>query len=884
MGNRVKGFFRTLFRRRRFEKEMAEELGFHLEMEAGKLAAQGLDADTARLEAVHRFGGVDRYADECRDATGASLWDALRQDVRVALRGLRRNPGYAAAALATLALGIGANVAVFSVVHSVFLQSLPYGGGERLVHLRQAAPSLGLEDIGFSAKEVADYASQSRTLDGVAEYHSMWFILIRDPEPERVQTGVVSANFFDLVGVKPILGRTFRPGEDAHGAEPLLVLSYEYWMRSHGGDPKIVGRTFKMNDRVHTVIGVLPPMPGYPDANDVYMPTSACPFRDGEAARTHRDHRMSTVFARLATHATPRAADGELTTIAGRLVHAYPEAYAGSQGRIGISAVPVRNELTERARPTFLILFGTVGLVLLLACANVANLTVARQLRRQRELALRSALGAGRGRLARQMLTESTVLALGGGILGVGLAAGALGLLVSFAARFTPRAAEIRMDLPVLLFALGVSVATGLAFGILPSLSRRTDLARDLAEGGDRASGGVRRHRLRDALIVVQVAISFMLLIGAGLMLKSLWRLTRVDPGFRSERVLTARLDLNFSRYLEAPPRRAFQARLLEDVGGQPGVLSAAIAGTFPLNDGGQSTGTFLLEGKSASNADLRPVADFQQVSAGYFATIGVPVKRGRLFSEADRDGTPPVAVINETMAHHLFPDSDPIGRRLSIDEGKTWIEIVGVSGDVRQYGLDRRPPDQVYLAAKQYPPLSSTILVRTAEAPMATSRRVRAAVHAIDPEQAIDRFRTLEEVRANALASPRLTSVLLGLFAALALAITSAGIAGVVAYSVGERRQEFGIRLALGADPQQVMGMVLRQALAMAAVGLAVGFLGSHLLASAMSRLLFEVNPTDPPTFLAMGAVLGAVAAAASFLPARRVTRVDPMIALRTS
>jgi predicted permease len=862
---------------------MAEELGFHIEMEARKLEARGLDAESARREAVQRFGGVDRYADECRDASGLAFWDALRQDVRGALRGLRRNPGYAAAALVTLALGIGANVAVFSVVHGVFLQSLPYGGGERLVRLRQTAPGLGLSDIAFSPREAADYAAQTRTLSGLAEYHSMWFILLREPEPERVQTGVVSANFFDVVGVKPILGRTFRKGEDAPGSEPLLVLSHEYWQRSHGGDPGIVGRTFKMNDRVHTVIGVLPPMPGYPDANDVYMPTSACPFRGSAATSNSRTARMVTLFGRLAPGATVSAANAELATISGRLVREFPDAYAGSQGRVEVTGVPLREELTERARPTFLVLFGTVGLVLLLACANVANLTVARQLRRQRELALRAALGAGRGRLARQMLTESTVLALAGGVLGVGLAAGGLGLLVSFAARFTPRANEIRIDLPVLLFALVVSIATGLVFGMLPSLSRRVDLARDLSAGGERA-GGAPRHRLRDALIVVQVAISFMLLIGAGLMLKSLWKLARVDPGFTTERVLTARLDLNFSRYRDAAVRRGFQDRLLAELGAEPGVVSSAIAGTIPLNDGGPQNGTFRLEGKAAAREDLLSVADFQQVSPGYFASIGVPLRRGRLFSDADRENTPLVAVVNETMARHLWAETGAIGRRLSIDDGKTWIEVVGVVGDVRQYGLDRRPEDQVYLAARQYPPLSATLLVRTAERPTGLSRRVRAAVHRLDGEQAVDRFRTLDEVRANALASPRLTSVLLGLFAALALAITSAGIAGVVAYSVGERKQEFGIRLALGADPRQVMGMVLRRALALAALGLAVGFAGSHLLAGAMSRLLFEVNATDPPTFLSMAAVLAAVAALASFLPARRVTRVDPMIALKAS
>jgi putative ABC transport system permease protein len=884
MTGRFAAAWRTLLRRSAAEREMDEELRFHLEMEVEKLVGRGLDAEAARTEALRSFGGVDRYKEECRDARGLSRFESLSQDIRYALRGLRRNPGYTAAALATLALGIGANVAVFSVVHGVFLQSLPYGGGERLVRLRQDAPGVGIEDAPFSPREVSDYAAATRSLSGVAEYHSMWFILLRQPEPERVQTGVVSANFFDVVGVSPLLGRTFLPGEDAAGAEPVLVLSYDYWQRSHGGDPRIVGQTFKMNDRIHTVVGVLPPMPAYPDENDVYMPASACPFRGSAAASNDRNARMVSVFGRLKPGATLQALQADLATIFARLSRENPAAYPGPEARTTVTGAPLRKELTERARPTFLVLLATVGLVLLLACANVANLTLARQLRRQREMALRTALGAGRARLARQMLTESTVLSLAGGLLGVLLAAGALGLLVSFAARFTPRASEIRIDGMVLLFALGVSIATGLAFGLIPSLSARQNLVAALQEGGDRSTGGVVRHSLRSALVVVQVAISFVLLIGAGLMLRSLWKLQRVDPGFDTERVLTMRLDLNFSKYTDREKRRIFQQRLLERLAGQPGVVSSAIAGTFPLNDGGPQNGAFQIEGNPVPSADLRPQADFQNVSPGYFATIRIPLLRGRSFSDADRADTNQVSVINQTMARHFWGSRDPVGKRLSINGGETWIEIVGVVGDVRQYGLDRRPTDQIYLALQQFPPLSATVLLRSASKPLAMSRLVRDAVHGIDPEQAVDRFRTLEQVRANSLASPRLTSILLGLFAVLALGITSAGIAGVVAFSVGQRTQEFGIRLALGADPRQVIAMVLRQAMTLVALGLALGFVGAHLLAGAMSRLLFEVNATDPPTFLAMSVVLAGVAAGASFLPARRITAVDPMIALRAA
>jgi putative ABC transport system permease protein len=884
MTSRVKSAFRALLRGPAIESQLDEEMRFHIDMETRKLVERGLPPEEARREALLAFGGIEKHKEESRDATGAPVIETLLQDVRYGVRGLKRNPVFAAAAVATLALGIGANAAIFSVVHGVFLQALPYGGGDGLVRLRQDAPAINVTDAPFSPVELTDYAARNRTLAGLAEYHSMWFVLLGKSEPERVQTGVVAANYFDVLGVKPLLGRSFRAGEDEAGAEPLLLLSYDYWMRSWGGDPGVVGRALRMNDRIHTVIGVLPPMPAYPDDNDVYMPVSACPFRGRPEMNHDRTQRMVQVFARIKPGVSLAAARADLNGIGQGLATQYPEAYPAKGSGFVMGAVSLRDELTQSARPTFLVLFGIVGLVLLLACANVANLTLARLLRRRRELALRSALGAGRLRLARQLVTESTLVALAGGALGLLFASGGLRLLVAFAARFTPRAREIAIDGPVLLFALVVSLVTGIAFGLIPAVSARRSLTLALQEGGDRSTSGVVRHRMRSALIVLQVAISFTLLIGAGLMIRSLWKLQGVDPGFRVGRVLTTRLDLNFTKYTDAPRRWAFEKQVLERLAQQPGVVTAAISGSFPLNETGPNSGRFEIEGRRAASDDLRPQAEFQRVSSDYFSTIGVPLLSGRVFAASDSPETPRVAVISRSLARRFWETKDPVGERISFDRGKSWIAIVGVAGDVRQYGLAAAPPDEIYLALPQFPTLSGSLLVRTTGSPLALSRLVRETVHSIDPDQPVDRFRTLEEARSNSLASPRLTATLLSLFAALALAVTSAGIAGVMAFTVGERTHEFGIRMALGAEPGSVLTLVLRQAMTLVAAGLALGFVGAHLLARLMSGLLFEINATDPPTFLAMSVVLVVVALTASFFPARRATSVDPMIALRSA
>ncbi|MFY9551033.1 MAG: ABC transporter permease, partial [Thermoanaerobaculia bacterium] len=694
----------------------------------------------------------------------------------------------------------------------------------------------------------------SRTLDSIVEYHSMWFVLLGGTEPERVQTGVVSANFFDLLGVRPLHGRTFLPGEDKHGAEAVLVLSHDYFMRAFGGDASVVGRVFRMNDRPHTVVGVLPPIPGYPEDNDVYMPVSACPFRSDPMMETNRDSGMLLAFGKLKPGATLPDVRRDLGEVAARMEKDHPESYPSSI-RLAISPQPLSEELTRRARPTFLLLFGTVGLVLLLACANVANLSLARLIRREKEMALRSALGAGRGRLTRQLLTESVLLALSGGALGLVFAAAGKGLLVHFAERFTPRASEIAMDAPVLLFTLAVSLLVGVGLGLIPATSGRRSLVAALQDGKDGGRAGVGgRLGVRNLLIVAQVAISFVLLASAGLMLRTLWKLSNVDPGFRTERVLTSRLDLNFTRYKTSEERRAFQTRLLERLTAEPGVQSVALSGSFPLNERGPSSGRFRIEGRPPVSPEALPRADFQRVSPDYFRTIGVPILRGRAFTAVDREGAPKTAVINQSLSRHLWPGEDPMGRRIGVEnigpEDIDWLTIVGVSGDVRQYGLADPPMDQIYVAMHQFPGLSTTCLLRTAVEPERMERTVRAAVHAIGPEQPVDRFRTLAEVRSGALDNPRLTAILLGAFACLAVVITATGIVGVISFSVGQRRHEFGIRMALGALPGSVQGMVLKQGMRVVAAGLVLGLAGAFVVNRLWSGLLYEVAPSDPITY----------------------------------
>ena len=808
-------------------------------------------------------------------------WAMLKQDVAYGLRMMRNNPGFTLTVVLTLALGIGANTAIFSVVRGVLLRPLPYERGNELVLIHQQAPGAGAGDVPFSVKEITDYREQNHTLAGLVEYHSMWFTLLGKKEPERVQTGVVSANFFDVMGVKPLVGRTFLPGEDNLGAPPVLVLSYSYWIHNLGGDPSVLGRTFEMNDKVHTVVGVLPPIPQYPDENDVYMPTSACPFRSRAEFIADRESRMMNAFARLKPGATLAQAREDLGAIASRLQAEYPKSYPQWAG-YRATALLLKDELTQQAQHTLLILLGTTGLVLLIACTNVANLSLARLKRREREMAVRTALGASRSRLVRQILTESALLAVIGGAVGLFVAWQGLDLLVAFAAKLTPRAGEIRIDTPVLLFTLLVSLATSFLFGLIAAAPTREDLSAALKEAGGHSTEGSSGHRLRNTLVVAQVALSFTLLIGAGLMTRSLTKLQHVDAGFNADHVLTMSISLNWSKYTNAQLRRGFYTPLLERVRALPGVRSAAASMSFPLNDMGPMQGSFRIEGRPIEPGAPEPMTDFQVVSSQYFETVGTPVLRGRAFTDADGADAPAVALVNLSMARHYWSNQDPIGMRISDDDGKKWITIVGVVGDVRRYGLATPPSDELYLPLPQSPLLGSTLVVRTAGDPASMTRELTSVVHQIDAQQPVAKVRTLEQVRHESLSSPRLTTILLSLFAVLALVITAFGISGVVGLSVSQRTHELGVRMALGATPGNLLRMVLRQGLAPILIGVFLGIAGAVALSRVLSGLLYGVEPLDPFTYVVAAILSLVIATVACVWPARRVTQIQPMIALR--
>ncbi len=815
-----------------------------------------------------------------RTAPGEHL-AMFRQDAGFALRMMRKNPGYTLAAILTLGLGIGANSAIFSVVNAVLLKPLPYQHGESLVTLHQQAPRAGMLNQPFSVAEINDYRTQSHSLDGLVEYHNMNFILLGRSEPERVETGVVSWNYFDVFGVKPLFGRAFRPEDEHPGASAVLMLSYEYWIRSFGGDPTVVNKTFTMNDRPHTVVGILPPVPQYPDENDVYMPTTACPFRSRPAFIANRQARMMQVFGRMKPGISVRQARADLNGVAANLQQAYPKDYPPSID-YSMATSSLEEDLTYNARPTMLVLLGAAGFVLLIACANVANLNLSRMVRRERELAVRAALGAGRVRMFRQLLTESSLLALLGGGLGLMFSWGALNLLMSFAARFTPRAREIHLDATVLLFTLAVAVLTSLLSGTAPALAARETVVGSLKEGGPQSTIGRGRHRMRSLLIMAQVAVSFLLLIGAGLMLRSFANLQHVDPGFQPENVLTMQIGLDFTKYNTDDKQRAFFETFLDKVGAQSGVKSAAASMMIPLNGDMHMTGDFMIEGQTPVPGQVHPISDFRVVSEGYFETLHIPVLQGRAFTRADRPGTPPVAVVNRAAARHYWGGQDPLGKRFSADAGKSWVQIAGVVGDVKQYGLDKDAVDEIYVPMAQNPLMDAVLVIKTTAEPMSIARSIIELLYAVDPNQPVARVRSLEQVRAESVAAPRLTTNLLGLFALLALAIAATGIGGVMALAVGQRRHEIGVRMAIGARPTEILRMILRQGMALVLFGVAFGLLGALGLTRLLQQLLFEVAPTDPLTYVGVALVLGFAGLVACYVPARRAARVDPIVALR--
>jgi putative ABC transport system permease protein len=805
------------------------------------------------------------------------------REFRYALRTLLRSPGYTLMAMLTLGLGIGANTAIFTVINGVLLRPLPYGNPDQIVHLEQIAARIGPNPIGFSVQEVRDYREQSRLFSELAEYHSMTFTLLGGKTAERVTTGVVSANYFDVLGVKPILGRLLTPADESLSATPVLVLSYAYWMKEFGGDKTILGRSFTMNDRVHVVVGVMPPLPEYPDANDVYMPTTSCPFRSDPQMISNREARMLTVFALLKPGVTAKEVENESRTISNRSALAYPKFYPPEAG-LATQVIPVKEELTHAARPTFLMLMGAAGLVLLLACANLANLALSRQLRRSREVAIRMATGATSWGVFRQLLTESIVVALAGGVLGLGIAALGLKLLVAYAARLTSLSGEIHLDSKVLLFGICISLVTGVLFGAFPGfVVSRTRLG-ILSGSGSRSAGSEGGTRARNVLVAVQVAFSFVLLICAGLMLRSLYNLLSVDPGFKTANVLSLRINLDWTRYMNQTVQDRFFHQILDRTGELPGTESVAVSSLVPLNSNkGGVNGGVIIEGHPLHPGELMPRVDYELASPDYFRVLGMPFITGRSFTDADTHEAPRVAIVNERMAKHYWPNLNPIGYRVSDDNGKTWATIVGIVSNVHQYGLDKSYEDGIYFPQRQSLFMENAhLLARTRGNPNWIANEVVSIIHQVDSQQPVTDVRTLDQLRNTQLGTPRVTATLLGLFSGVALFITVIGVSGTLALAVAHRTKEIGIRIALGATKGKILSNVLLRGMAPVVAGIFVGAVAAMISTRLLEGMLFGIRPNDPSTFIAIAFLLGLVAFIGCAIPARRAIKVDPMKALR--
>lgn len=875
---------RRFFFRRRSDEELLREIEEHIELERYLNLERGLNEREAARQALIKFGSRQRVREDIWRMNSVTVFEKLLRDLTYAVRTLLRSPGFTILAVVTLALGIGANTAIFTVINGVLLRPLPYADSNRIVHLQQTATRVGPDRIGFSVQEVQDYRQQSRSFSDFAEYHSMTFTLLGAKVPERVVTGVVSASYFNVLGVKPVLGRLINASDETLSAPPVLMLSYAYWVREFGADPKVLGRPFTMNDRVHTVVGVLPPLPEFPDANDVYMPTTSCPFRSSQRMIANRDARVLTVLARLRPGVALAEAQTDLKTIGNRLALSYPKSYPPAAG-LAMTITPLEQELTHAARPTLLMLLGAAALVLLLACANLANLSLSRQLRRSRETAIRLASGASTWDIFRQLIVESIAVALAGGLLGLGIAMTTLRVLVAYAARMTPLATDIHLDRSVLIFGFTVSLITGVLFGSIPGIIASRSRLSLIAGSSERTAGSEGATRTRNILVAAQVAFSFVLLVAAGLMMRSLYNLLSVDPGFKTSEVLSVNLPLNWSKYSDLKTQNNFFQQILNRAQQLPGVQSLALSSNVPLNntDSGMSGG-ITIEGRVVAVGEPLPQVDHQLSTPDYFRVLGVPMLSGRTFTDADTSDSARVAIVNAQMAQHYWPRIDPLGRRVSTDEGKTWTTIVGVVSNVHQYGLSQDFKDIVYFPQAQVTFMGDpSLLIRTRDEPMRLASQVATIVHQVDSQQPVTDMRTLDQLRNAQLGTPRVTSILLGGFAAVALFITVVGVTGTLGLSVTRRTKEIGIRIALGATRREILFNVIMHGMVPVIAGIVGGAVAAALSTSVLSNMLFGVPPHDRGTPAAIAILLISVALIGCLVPGRRAVRIDPMKALRS-
>jgi len=813
--------------------------------------------------------------------------DSLFQDIKYGVRKLLKDRSFTAVAVFALSLGIGANSAIFSVVNSVVLRPLPYKDSDRLVTIYSSLRQTGLEKIVVSAPELADFREQNNSFDQVAAYDFQGVNVTGGDEPERIRASLLSPNLLPVLGINPIIGRGFAPDEDQPGQSQVTVLSYSIWQRRFAGEPNVIGKTLDIDGKSIEVIGVMPFDFRFPDPDtELYLPLTIDPELLTE---NNRGSHFLNVVARLKPGVSIDRAQADMNTIAQRMSIEHSSTYRTGYGA---SVIAMRDDIVGEVRPTLLILLGAVGFVLLIACANVANLLLARGVARQKEVAVRTALGATRVRLIRQLLTESTILAIIAGGLGLLLALWGVEFLVSLSPASIPRLNEISLDARVVAVTMSVSLLTGLLFGLAPAMQfSKPDLNETLKDVGRNSTDGRQRQRLRGLLVISELALSVVLLIGAGLMIRSFIRVQVADPGFNAENLLTMRLSLPRSKYPDFNRQTRFFQDLIERIQAQPGVQSTATINVLPLS-GSTADRSFKIEGRNVIQGEPGPDEELRFISSGYFSTMGIPLLRGRAFTQRDNSESPRVAIVNQALADRYW-SRDAIGKRIAysgLGEGKpNWCEIIGVAGNVKHLGPDIPAKPEVYLPFLQ--PLFSTatstigpmyLVTRTATQPEALTGAVRGAIESVDSNQPVSNVRTMAQRISTALAQRRFNMLLLGIFAGVALLLASIGIYGVMSFAVTQRTRELGIRMALGASASDVLRLVLGQGLALTLIGVAGGLAASFVLTSLINSLLYEVSATDSLTFAAVSVILIIVSTGACFVPAVRAMKVDPMVALK--
>ena len=871
---------RALLRRQSAERDLDRELRSHLEAEAEEQQAAGRSAEEAAYAARRALGNKLKLEEDVRKAWGFQWLEACVQDLRYGLRQLRRSPGFTAMAALTLALGIGANTAIFSIVDAVLLERLPYPHPEQIVMVWEKAPDDDRNVV--SALNFLDWKRQNTVFSAISAETEGSMTLTGGDRPVQLQGARESASFFEVWGIKPLLGRTFTPDEDQPGKDLVVVLSHRLWQSRFGADPKILGRTLNFNNQRYSIIGVMPP--GVFDRiRDLFWVPLAFEPRD-----MTRDFHWITSFARLKPGVTLQGARDQMKAIAARIEHDYPESNKGW------SATVDRFQDTfvdDSLRRTLWVLLAAVGAVLLIGCVNLANVLLARGTGREREVAVRSALGASRGRLLRQFLAESALLSGMGGVAGVLAAYSLLQIFKTWAPLFQlPVEADVRLDGRVLLFTAVVVIVTGILFGISPAIrAARHGLAESLREGGRTATSGTGRKRLRNALAVAEIAVALVLLCGAVLLLRSFYQLQQVDPGFESTNVITMWMPMTPAQYPDGPRIIGYLDQVREKLNALPGVSAAATASALPLQGWGEGM-PFLIEGRPFIDMADRPGCGYKRVSPSYLSALHMRLRKGRWLAETDIATSVPVVVINEPMASRYFKSEDPIGKRIRIQQiipvqpalgpEIPW-QVVGVVAEEKANGLDDTSPG-VYVSYKQSPGTNTALVVRAAMDPAHLVKSIEAAIWQINPNQALDDVKPLKQIEAETLGPNRVRTVLLGVFAAVAQSLAAIGIYGVMSYAVALRTHEMGVRAALGASRSDQLRLVLRDGMALTALGLGIGLAGSLALTRLLASLLFGVSPHDPWTLASAAVILATVAAAACYVPARRATKVDPMVALR--